>query len=743
MDAEIEATVAAVLNEIIDHVVSNEEYMLRVDSHNGEVGNSLNFSNHINTSLSSAPRILSSESLEQSDSTSLANSDGGTLRFTHITQKDAYLVFRSLCKLSMKILPDGHIDPKSHELRSKILSLQLILSILQNPGPFFQSSDLFAKAIKEYLCVALSNNGVSDVPEVFELSLAIFSVLLKNFKSHLKKQIEVFFKEIFLSILETFSSSFEHKWMVIQVLTKICADAQSVVDIYVNYDCDLASENIFEKLVNVLSKIAKGNDSGTTPLQERSMRVKGLECLVSILKCMAQWSKDLYVNPHQMANLSQNRGDETDTYDGPSCNNDTQSAKNPDDRDNPDEFEVAKQQKNIIEQGIDLFKRNPKKGIKFLQEHHYLGSSAEDIGKFFHLNDRLDKSKIGEYLGDHDKFNMEVMHAYVDQMDLSGRDIVSALRQFLEGFILPGEAQKIDRLMEKFASRYCECNPQNSLFASADTAYVLAYSIIMLTTDLHSSQVRNKMTKEQYIKMNRGINDSKDLPKEYLSQIYDEIAESKIKQMATNARVLMEGVAHVEAPFTSARHHQHVKPMFKIAWTPFLAAFSVGLQDCDDAEVASLCLEGIRCAIRIACIFKMDLERDAYVQALARFTLLTTTSNHIEMKTKNIDTIKTLIAVAHTDGNYLGNSWLEILRCISQLELAQLIGTGVKPQLLNTANGFTNNISSSTSKFEGVSLFSIDSLSRNIKDSHKKDDQLISETSSQSVVVAVDRIFTG
>lgn len=29
-----------------------------------------------------------------------------------------------------------------------------------------------------------------------------------------------------------------------------------------------------------------------------------------------------------------------------------------------------------------------------------------------------------------------------------------------------------------------------NLFASADTAYVLAYSIIMLTTDLHSPQVR-------------------------------------------------------------------------------------------------------------------------------------------------------------------------------------------------------------------------------------------------------------
>lgn len=67
------------------------------------------------------------------------------------------------------------------------------------------------------------------------------------------------------------------------------------------------------------------------------------------------------------------------------------------------------------------------------------------------------------------------------------------------------------------------------VFASADTAYVLAYSIIMLTTDLHSPQVKHKMTKEQYVKMNRGINDSRDLPEEYLSQIYDEIAGNEIK----------------------------------------------------------------------------------------------------------------------------------------------------------------------------------------------------------------------
>ncbi len=58
---------------------------------------------------------------------------------------------------------------------------------------------------------------------------------------------------------------------------------------------------------------------------------------------------------------------------------------------------------------------------------------------------------------------------------------------------LPGEAQKIDRLMEKFAERYLKCNPNS--FKSADVAYVLAYSVIMLNTDLHNPQVKKKMTK--------------------------------------------------------------------------------------------------------------------------------------------------------------------------------------------------------------------------------------------------------
>ena len=43
----------------------------------------------------------------------------------------------------------------------------------------------------------------------------------------------------------------------------------------------------------------------TFVLQELSLRKKGLECLVSILKCMVEWSKDLYVNPNHQASLGE------------------------------------------------------------------------------------------------------------------------------------------------------------------------------------------------------------------------------------------------------------------------------------------------------------------------------------------------------------------------------------------------------------------------------------------------------
>ncbi len=44
---------------------------------------------------------------------------------------------------------------------------------------------------------------------------------------------------------------------------------------------------------------------------------------------------------------------------------------------------------------------------------------------------------------------------------------------FLARFTLPGEAQKIDRIMEKFAGRYCKCN--SAAFDTPGIYYISIY----------------------------------------------------------------------------------------------------------------------------------------------------------------------------------------------------------------------------------------------------------------------------
>lgn len=69
------------------------------------------------------------------------------------------------------------------------------------------------------------------------------------------------------------------------------------------------------------------------------------------------------------------------------------------------------------------------------------------------------------------------MHAFVDLLDLSNMPFVFALRNFLQAFRLPGEAQKIDRYMLKFAERYIASNTDTP-FANAGALAGVVYLFI-------------------------------------------------------------------------------------------------------------------------------------------------------------------------------------------------------------------------------------------------------------------------
>uniref|UniRef100_A0A8C5AC36 Cytohesin 3 n=1 Tax=Gadus morhua TaxID=8049 RepID=A0A8C5AC36_GADMO len=126
-----------------------------------------------------------------------------------------------------------------------------------------------------------------------------------------------------------------------------------------------------------------------------------------------------------------------------------------------------------------------------------------------------------------DDFNIKVLQAFVELHEFADLNLVQALRQFLWSFRLPGEAQKIDRMMEAFASRYCGCNP--GVFQSTDTCYVLSFAIIMLNTSLHNPNVRDKPPVERFISMNRGINEGGDLPEDLLRNLYESIKSEPFK----------------------------------------------------------------------------------------------------------------------------------------------------------------------------------------------------------------------
>ena len=162
-------------------------------------------------------------------------------------QKDACLVFRALCNLSMK--PTTSTDIASLAVRSKILSLQLLLQILQSANYTFQTSEIFIAAMQKYLILTMVSNAFNAVAPVLVYTLKIFHVLLTEFPSKLKYEVDVVFKEIFFKILQSKNSSTEQKVLLLDALCKIVSVPHTVLEIYLNYDCDPDSldSNLYER----------------------------------------------------------------------------------------------------------------------------------------------------------------------------------------------------------------------------------------------------------------------------------------------------------------------------------------------------------------------------------------------------------------------------------------------------------------------------------------------------------------
>ena len=314
-----------------------------------------------------------------------------------------------------------------------------------------------------------------------------------------------------------------------------------------------------------------------------------------------------------------------------------------------------------------------------------LDGDVQSIVKFLRETPGLNKQRIGVVIGEPDALSRRILADYTATFQFMDRPFTESLRVFLESFRLPGEAQKIDRIVQSFAERYCEENkpsvsarntqevamqhgteakeaangytggggdinaakteniPARSdvqdgmenqhrmgVLKNADAAYVLSYSVVMLNTDQHNDSIRKKMTLEDFLRNSRGINDGEDLPKWFLTDIYRSIAAVEIK-MSDEAGIGALTDVHWDEQLRQMgnktlpsieSYREFNEEIFTLSWESAVVAANAILNEAGDANSVQKALEGFLEIARCSTAYRMSRPTDAVISSLATATTL-------------------------------------------------------------------------------------------------------------------------
>lgn len=714
---------------------------------------------------------------------------------SNLNERDAFLTLKFLCKLAMKTDKKADDDESSTSvgelpdllMNARALGLEMVFSLLNNMDHIIHTSRSLSNLVKTQVTLCISKNGLLLSDSVFEYAISLFVLLLSSYRSISKAEIEVLFNEIYFYILNNPNASRNQKITVLRAFGKVCANPQLLVDLYVNYDCDLDALNIFESLIESLEEICQGSDTSVlfakeenqlisiAKIQDRKLKISAFHNLLTVLSSIEQWLQESYdgisaatiVKDH----LDKSRGPASNGYlSEESINADDVTSppppsnliisKNPLDsvglgnestvgpyaeaHGPSQDFEEAKSKKQNFRTGISMFNKSPKRGISFFKQLGKIGNEY-DIVDFLRNTLELKKSAVGDYIGDGSSESVKILHLFVDSFDFRQEDFVTSLRRFLQSFRLPGEAQKIDRIMEKFAARYCENNPK--IFANADVAYTLAFSIMMLNTDQHSSRIKTRMTSADFVRNNRGINNDADLPDEFLQKIFTDISENEIVLEEERTRKELEkmtsvnlGFANQEIekqkrelykkelkntekkstsllkrqadrtmkPFKYAIHCDHAKSMFELVFDPIASMSLLLLENCvvdqrleiyNDAPVAlgqvisnneifRLAYLALKKLISVFNEMKFEIDCDDLINRISKLSGIKESKKQLEAK--NLASLNLLLLAATTLGNRLHNSWVEIFETISLIDRLQQLpsdvnsGRSISPTMIKT-----------------------------------------------------------
>lgn len=588
-------------------------------------------------------------------------------------------IFHFLCSL-LNVSEHPGLDPRSNTIvfdeDVPLFALGLINSAVELGGSSIGKHPRLLSLIQDELFRNLMQFGLSMSPLILSMVCSIVLNLYQHLRTELKLQLEAFFSCVILRLAQSrYGASYQQQEVAVEALVDFCRQKSFMVEMYANLDCDITCSNVFEDLANLLSKSAFPVNS---PLS--SMHILALDGLIAIIQGMAErvgnGSLGVENSPVTLEEYTPFWMVKCDNYSDPL-----------------QWMPFVRRRKYIKRRlmiGADHFNRDPKKGLEFLQGTHLLPDKLDpqSVACFFRYTAGLDKNLVGDFLGNHDEFCVQVLHEFAGTFDFQDMSLDTALRLFLETFRLPGESQKIQRVLEAFSERYYEQSPH--ILANKDAALLLSYSLIMLNTDQHNVQVKKKMTEEDFIRNNRHINGGNDLPREFLSELYYSICKNEIRMIPDAGAVFPEmnpsrwidlmNKSKKTAPFVIANDKPLLDhDMFAIMSGPTIAAISVVFDHAEHEDVFQTCINGFLAIAKISACHHLEDILDDLVVSLCKFTtLLNPVSVEESVQAFGDDTkarmaTVTVFTIANRYGDYIRTGWRNILDCILKLHKLGLL----------------------------------------------------------------------
>ncbi|CAN6170828.1 unnamed protein product [Urochloa humidicola] len=434
-------------------------------------------------------------------------------------------VFNFLCSLlqnaaDMVMSGDGQGAFTSEE-DVMLFSLVLVNSAVELGGEAIGKHAKLLRLIQDDLFYHLIHYATEYSPLVLSMICSTALNLYHFLRRFLKLQLEAFFMFVLVPVCGGAAGP-QLQEVAVEGLISFIRQPTFVIEMYVNYDCDPLLRNVFEEVGKLLCKAAFPAASAAGPMSP--VQLQAFEGLVNMITTIADNVEVDKAPDHDAyaVDISEFRLFWTERWDPSTSSGDQKETW-------VDFVRKRKLRKKKVAIAANHYNRDQKKGVEFLKLCHLVPTPPEprSMAYFLRYSPGLDKGKIGEFLGDPDEFSLRVLKEFTETFDFTGAILDTALRTYLETFRLPGESQKIQRILEAFSERFFE-QQTTGVFATKDAAFILCYSLIMLNTDLHNPQVKKKMSEEDFIRNNRAINDKKDLPREYLSELFHSISGKAI-----------------------------------------------------------------------------------------------------------------------------------------------------------------------------------------------------------------------